>query len=402
MLKLGVIREGKIPHDRRVLLSPEQCAQLRESQKMQITVQSSEIRCFSDEEYRNAGFVPQASVGNADILLGIKEVPIDQLIADKTYFFFSHTIKKQPYNRKLLKAVVEKGIRLIDYEVITDEKGARLIAFGHFAGMVGAHNGLYAFGRKTGLFSLPRMNDCHDYADVKAYYRRLTLPPIKIVLTGGGRVATGAREVLLDMGIAEKLPDDFVKKTFSRPVFTQIHAEHYAQRKDGKRFDKLDFYTNSEAYRSIFERFAHVSDVFINGIFYDGKAPRFFEREEMLDPHFKIQTIADITCDMMPGSSVPSTIQASTIADPVYGFDALTNQVCAPYQIGKVDMMAIDNLPSELPRDASQYFGNQFIKWVLPELVTRQRSPILERATIAEKGKLAKHFTYLSDYLEGK
>jgi hypothetical protein len=246
------------------------------------------------------------------------------------------------------------------------------------------------------------MNDCHDYAEVKTWYAKLQLPPIKVVLSGGGRVSTGAAQVLRDMGFVEKLPHDFLKKTWSKPVFTQIHAADYAQRQDGKNFDKLDFYTNSESYKSIFAPFAAVSDVFINGIFYDGKAPMFFTREEMLSPDFKIKTIADITCDMMPGSSVPCTIQPSTIADPVYGFDPRTNQATLPYMSNVVDVMAIDNLPSELPRDASEYFGGQFIKWVLPELITTARSPILERATIAEKGKLGKHFNHLEDYLAGK
>jgi saccharopine dehydrogenase (NAD+, L-lysine forming) len=402
MLKIGLIREGKVPPDRRVLFSPEQCARLRDEQKMQIRVQTSSIRCFSDAEYAHQGIEVVDTVADAQVLLGIKEVPIDMLVADKTYCFFSHTIKKQPYNRKLLQAVIEKGIRLIDYEVITDEKGGRLIAFGHFAGMVGAHNGLYAYAKRTGSFDLPRMNDCYDYADVKKHYAQLTLPPIKVVLTGGGRVSTGAAQVLRDMGFVEKLPQDFIKKTWSKPVFTQIHAADYARRRDGRAFDKLDYYTNSEQYESSFAPFARVTDILINGIFYDGKAPMFFTREEMLSPDFKIQTVADITCDMMPGSSVPCTIQPSTIAEPVYGFDARTNQVTEPYLPHVVDVMAIDNLPSELPRDASSYFGVQFIKWVLPELITTARSPILERATIAEKGKLGKHFQYLSDYLADK
>jgi saccharopine dehydrogenase (NAD+, L-lysine forming) len=401
MFNLGLIREGKVPNDRRVLLSPNQCAQLRDRLGMDIFVQQSGIRCFKDSEYAEEGFSPLTDVSHAKCLVGIKEVPIEMLVAEKTYCFFSHTIKKQPYNRKLLQAVIENGIRLIDYEVITDEKGGRLIAFGHFAGMVGAHNGIYAFGRKTGQFALPRMNDCHDYAEVKQIYGRTKLPPMKVVLTGGGRVSTGSAQVLRDMGFEEKLPSDFIKKTYTRPVFTQIHAADYAQRIDGRPFDKLDYYTNSEKYQSVFAPFARVADVFINGIFYDGKAPMFFTTAEMTSPDFNIKTIADITFDIMPGSSVPCTIMPSTIADPVYGFDPRTGLATEPYLNHVVDVMAIDNLPSELPRDSSEYFGSQFIKWVLPELITTNRSPILERATIAEKGQLGKHFTYLSDYLAG-
>ena len=152
-MKLALIREGKVPPDSRVPLTPEQCAYVLANHPVEIVVEPSPIRCFADDEYREAGIALQNDLSDADVLLGVKEVPVEQLIPGKTYFFFSHTIKKQAYNRRLLQTILEKRIRLIDYEVLTDLNGRRLIAFGRFAGMVGAHNALYTFGRRSGLFS---------------------------------------------------------------------------------------------------------------------------------------------------------------------------------------------------------------------------------------------------------
>jgi hypothetical protein len=337
------------------------------------------------------------------ILLGVKEVPVNQLIPDKTYLFFSHTIKKQAYNRALLRAVLAKNIRLIDYEVITDDAHDRLVAFGFYAGVVGAHNGMWTYGKRTGLFDLPRLNDLHDYAEAKQVYAKLKLPPVRIVLTGGGRVASGAIRNLHDMGIHGVSPRDFLRHDYDHPVFTQLHAQDYVQHRDGQRiFNKQHFYDHGDEYKSIFKPYAHRADVFINAIYYDTKAPRFFECEGMRDPGFTIQVIADLSCDIMPDASVPCTVRPSTIADPVYGFNPLACEPAAPFQPGCIDVMAIDNLPSELPRDASDFFGRQLIDHVLPEIMHAGDSTMLERATLCAGGKLAKPFEYLRDYVEGE
>jgi alanine dehydrogenase len=402
MISLGVIREGKVPFDRRVLFSPAQCAQIIKKFAVSITVQSSKVRCFTDEEYTQAGITVQEDLSNCEILVGIKEVNVSDLIPNKTYFFFSHTIKKQSYNRKLLLELLEKKIRMIDYEVLTDEHRNRLIAFGYYAGVVGAHNGLWAYGQRTKTFDLPRMRDCYDYAAVKAYYKNLQLPPIKIVLTGGGRVATGAYDVLNDLGIKQVSPMDFVQKTFNKAVFTQLQAKDYVQRKDGKPFRKQHFYKNGAMYESKFAPFIPQTDIFINGIYYDSKAPAFFTPEQMTSPPFRIQTIADISCDIVPNSSLPVTLRASTIADPLYGYDPKSKSEVPPFTPLMPDVMSIDNLPSELPRDASVFFGEQFINNILPELVSNAlSSQILARGTIAQNGELMPNFQYLEDWVKG-
>lgn len=401
MIKIGIIREGKVPPDARSPLTPEQCAEAQVELPLRIVVQPSPVRSFKDDEFRAHGVTLQEDLSDCDVLIGVKEVPLDQLMPDKTYLFFSHTIKKQPHNRGLLQTILERRIRLIDYEVLTNERGERLIAFGFYAGIVGAHNGLWTWGQRSGQFHLPRLFQCHDYAEALAAYEKLNLPPLRIVLTGGGRVSSGAAKNLKDMGIRQVAPVAFLQQDFQEPVFTQLHAQDYVVRRNDQPFDKKHFYAHADEYQSAFAPYYRRADLFINGIFYDKKAPAFFTVEEMQQPDFQIKAIADITCDIMPGASVPSTIRASTIVDPVYGFDPATGEECAPYQQHAVDIMAIDNLPSELPRDASAFFGRQLLERILPELLKGYDSDVIRRGMIAEKGQLTSEFDYLSDYVAG-
>lgn len=400
-MKIGIIREGKTPPDSRVPLTPDQCRTTRDRGPVDIVVQPFPGRCFSDKEYLAAGVRLQEDLSSCSVLMGVKEVPVDLLLEDKTYLFFSHTIKKQPYNRKLLQAVLKKKIRLIDYEVLTDEEGNRLIAFGKFAGMVGAHNALYTYGQRTGAFHLRRMKDCRDYAEAKSLYKTMHWPPVRIVLTGTGRVGAGAAEVLRDMGIREVNPEDFLEKNFHEAVFTQLSAPHYVEHKSGFPFDPRHYYSHPDEYRSAFAPYARKADIFINGIFWDNRAPAFFTREDMLGADFRIRVIADVTCDIAPVSSVPSTLRPSTIEHPLYGFDPFTGQEAPLHLEQVIDVMAIDNLPNEMPRDASSAFGQMFIDRVLPEFF-KSHSTILERATIADGGALCPRFKYLQAYAEGK
>jgi alanine dehydrogenase len=399
MIKIGIIREGKVPPDLRTPFTPAQCAEIQSKWPVKVVVQPSEIRCFKDAEYTQQGIELQSDLSDCDVLMGVKEVPVDQLIPGKTYFFFSHTIKKQVYNRRLLQTILEKKVRLIDYEVLTDELGDRLVAFGFYAGVVGAHNGIWAYGKKTGHYHLPRMHESHDYAEVKEAYHHIQWPAMKILLTGGGRVAAGAVRNLHDMGIHQVSPRDFLNKHYDHPVFTQLFAQDYVRHHDKKRiFNKEHFYAHGEEYVSTFAPYYRHADILINGIFYDPKAPAFFTREEMCHPEFNIKVIADISCDIAPDAAVPSTLQPSKIADPVYGFNPATCDTTPPFLPGTVDVMAIDNLPSELPRDASTFFGKQLIDNVLPELLVGPQSAVIHRATIAEKGQLTERYKYLQEY----
>ncbi|SOE19757.1 Alanine dehydrogenase [Spirosomataceae bacterium TFI 002] len=400
-MKIGIIREEKNPPDSRVTLSPRHCKMLLD-QGFDLVVQPSQVRCFPDEYYKALGIPLAEDLSDRDIMIGVKEVPIESLIPNKTYFFFSHTIKAQSYNQPLLKAVVDKNITLMDYEVLTNERNARVIAFGKFAGMVGAHNALWTYSKKTGEFELPRMKDLYDYKAAKEVYSKIQFPNIKVVLTGTGRVAQGAAMVLNDMGFTKVRPIDYVKKEFDKPVYTQLNSFFYAKRKDGEVFDEvLDFYKNPQDYDSDFEHFLPMTDIMINGIYWDNAAPAFFTLEQMASPEFNIKVIADVTCDIAPVSSIPSTLRASTIPDPVFGFDPQSQSEVDAFQENSIDMMTVDNLPNELPRDASEAFGDMFIEHVLPEL-QKEQSEMLNKATIATKKDLGPHFEYLRGYLEGK
>ena len=399
-MKIGIIREGKTPPDSRVPLTPAQCKKLIDTYGVDLRVQPSPGRCYSDAEYTSIGVPIQEDLSDRTILMGVKEVPIEHLLPQKTYFFFSHTIKKQAYNRSLLQAILEKKIRLVDYEVLTNEQGKRVIAFGKWAGMVGAHNGLFTYGSRTGDFALPQMKHFRDYEAACAAYATQEWPPIKIVLTGTGRVGAGAAKVLRDMGIRQVEPSAFLNETFGEAVFTQLRVVDYVVRKDGKPFEPENFYQHPELFTSSFDSYTKVADLMINGIFWDNRAPQFFSSGDMAAEGFSIQVIADVTCDIAPVSSIPSTLRASTIADPIFGYDPKTGREVPSHTPGCIDMMTIDNLPNELPRDASKAFGEQFLTHVMPELL-REQSYLLDRATVAKDGELGAHFGYLSDYVDG-
>jgi saccharopine dehydrogenase (NAD+, L-lysine-forming) len=401
-MKIGLTKEGKIPVDHRVPLTPTQAREVMDTfPGVEVVAQSSDIRAFKDEEYVAAGVRLADSLEDCEIILGVKEVPIPMLLEGKTYFFFSHTIKEQAYNRKLLLAILEKNIHLVDYEPLTDETGKRVIAFGRWAGIVGAYNGLWTYGRRYNLFNLRRASECFDLADLKTEYLKIKLPKIKIVLTGGGRVAKGAMEVLLGVGIRKVSPADFVEKMFDEPVFTQLNTHNYNKRKDGQPFGRTDFYKNPEQYEGDFLKYAHQADILIACAFWAPEAPVLFTREDILDDHFTIKVIADITCDIE--GSIPSTKRPSTIDKPLYDYNP-TDDREEPAMVDEtnITVMAIDNLPCELPRDASESFGREMIDNVLPSLLGEDSIGMIRRASITRDGKLTEEFGYLQDYVEGK
>ncbi len=400
MTRIGLIKEGKIPADNRVALTPAQCKWIhKNSSQVKIIVQPSENRCFSDKEYLSAGVELKDDLNECDFLMGIKEVPIDQLMPGKTYLFFSHTRKKQPYNQKLLRAILDKNIRLIDYECLEHDDGQRIIGFGFFAGVVGAHNGIMAYGNRTGLFQLDRVYKQRSFRELIHNYFGLRLPNVKIVVAGSGRVAHGLLEIMNLMGIHEVEPDDYMVRRFSYPVYTQLKgADLYMHRLTGK-YSRIEFHEHPEDYTCKFLPYASQTDILLNGIYWTQEVPRLFEKEDVKADDFIIQTIADITDDV--DGSVPINAGDQTIEDPIYGIDKTTLKKTAPYLPNSIDIMAVGNLPNELPRDASRYFGEQLIKYVLDDLV-KGGSVIIERATMVKDGALTNPYIYLKDYAEGK
>ncbi|SKA09165.1 NAD(P)-dependent oxidoreductase [Sediminibacterium ginsengisoli] len=396
MLVIGLINEGKTPPDNRVALTPGQCKWLvKNFPDIQILVQTSPGRCFTDDEYRQAGIEVTADLSACNLLLGIKEVPVANLLADKKYMFFSHTRKKQPYNQEMLHAMMDKGITLTDYECLEHKDGQRIIGFGFFAGIVGAHNGLMAYGNRTGAFHLGRVGEVKDYRELIHTYFGLKLPPVKIAVTGSGRVAHGILEIMNLVDIQEVEPEDYLHRDFDYPVYVHLKGNDLYRHKETGAYSRSDFHANPEQYENIFAQYCAHTDILMNGIYWDHNIPRLFSMEDLNREDFRIQTIADITDDK--GGSVPCNLGDATIDDPVYGVNKQTGEQTAPYISGSVDIMAVGNLPNELPRDASKYFGEQLIKYVLDD-IRKGGSEIIEKATILEKGRLTSHFDYLKDY----
>ena len=400
-LKIALIREGKVPPDKRVAFTPLQVEEIEQRfPDVKVMCEKSDIRCFKDGEYEALDIEVTPSVESCEILMGIKEVPIASLLEGKTYLFFSHTLKKQPYNRKLLQAALAKKIRLIDYEALKDKQGNRLVAFGRYAGIVGAFNGLWAYGKRYKKFTLRRAFECFDVNDLKLELRKVKLPAVKILLTGAGRVAKGAMETLDSAGIRKVNVRDFLYHKFNEPVYIQLSSADYHTRKEGGHFNREEFHQYPERYSSHFIDFTKVTDVLLAGAFWNPKAPVLFTREDMLSPDFKIKIIADITCDI--GGSIPSTVKASTIPDPIYDYDPSDNSIHLEFSHEKlVSVMAVDNLPCELPRSSSDEFGRDLIDRILKPLLIEDSEGIIERGTITLNGELTPHFSYLKDYALG-
>lgn len=395
---LGLIKEGKVPSDNRVALTPKQCKWLLEQHPdWDILVESSATRCYKDIEYQREGIQVVNDISSADILLGIKEVPKAQLIPHKTYLFFSHTKKAQSFNQSLFHAMMDKQITLIDYECLEHEDGQRLIGFGFFAGIVGAHNGIMAYGNRTKEFTLGRVKDVKDYMELIHTYFGLKLPPIKIAVTGSGRVAHGILEIMNLMDVQQVEPDEFKTRMYPYPVYVHLKGKDLYQRKDNGTYERNDFHHHPEAYECLFKAYLPYTKILMNGVYWEKGIPPLFTLEELKDESSVLTTIADITDDAF--GSVPCNLGDATSDDPIYGVQLDSCEKCNPYNYNCVDIMAVGNLPNELPRDASRFFGEQLIKYVLSDLVNGGNS-IIEKATMLHKGKLTKYYDYLSEYAQ--
>lgn len=402
-MKIGILREGKTPPDKRVALTPQQCVEVEQKfPHVKIVVQPSAVRSFKDEEYSGLGFELNEDLTDCDVLLGVKEVRIEDFIDGKIYLFFSHTIKKQAYNRDLLQAVLKKRVQLVDYEVLTNKEGFRIIGFGRFAGLVGAYNGLRAFGLREKLFDLKPAHLCADLVEMYSELDSIKLPPIKIAVTGDGRVAGGVLEVLHHLKIERLSAADYLKaNNQTAAVYTQLLPGDYAKRKDGSKFELMHFFNNPEMYENAFQPFAKSTDFLIASAFWNPKAPALFTVDDAKQSDFKISVISDITCDIE--GSIPSTKKASTIDNPFYDYNPETAELEAAFSDKKnISVQAVDNLPCELPKDASLDFGRNLIDKVFSGLFNDDVDGIIERASITKDGKLTERFSYLQDFADGK
>lgn len=399
---LGVIKEGKKPPDKRVPLTPEQCVQvMKRFSDVEVHVQKSSIRAFTDEDYTSLGVKVVDDLEHCDVIFGVKEVNIEDLIPNKHFFFFSHTFKKQPYNRPLLQAIVANNIQLTDYEALTNENKTRLIGFGRYAGIVGCYNGFRTYGLKHDLYNLKPAHECFDRKEMEGELAKVKLPSsMKIVLTGFGRVGHGAREILHLLPITEINADDFLNQTFSGPVYTHLNVDDYNERTDGQPFDKAEFYSDGSGHISTFSKFLTDADMYVACHFWKSTAPFLITRDDLKIPTLRTSVIADISCDI--AGPIASTIRPSVIAYPIYGYNPQTESEDDYRKEGVIAVMAVDNLPCELPKDASEDFGNELISKILPALLEKDPTGIIARGSETTKeGKLSAYFSYLQSYLDG-
>jgi alanine dehydrogenase len=400
-MKFGIIKERKNPPDRRVVFAPDALAKLKQQYPgTSFEVESSNIRIFSDTQYKSLGITITEDISDCDVLFGVKEVPVENLIPNKAYFFFSHTIKQQPYNRKLLQAILEKNIELYDHETIVDDQNRRLIGFGKYAGMVGVYNGIRAFGIKFELFKLPKAETLAGKDALIMQLKRITLPPLKFVVTGTGKVGSGAIEILKAIKVKEITVDNYLTKNYTQAVYVQLDVLQYNKRIDGQVLDFKDFVSNPDSYVSDFNKFTKVTDIYFAGHFHASGAPMILTQEMLNASDCKIRVVADISCDV--GGPIACTLRSSTIAEPLYGYWPLENKEVDVFHPASVVVMAVDNLPCEIPKGASEGFGEQFMEHVIPAFFNGDKDGILERAKITEKGKLTSRFSYLQDYVDGK
>ena len=397
-MKIGIIKEYKSPPDKRVVFSPEKCIEtLQKFPQVEFFIEKSDIRCFMDSEYEKMGLKVVTDLSNCDVLIGVKEVPIEKLIDNKKYFFFSHTIKKQPYNKKLLQQIIKKNIELFDHETIVDNNNNRLIGFGYYAGVIGAYNGLRAYGLKNHTFSIPKAIDLKDRQEFNSILKSLSIPNMKILLTGKGRVGSGTKEVLDFLKIKEVSAHDFINKTYNESVYVNIDVLDYNY-SDSIENTVSNFYNYPEKFRSTFSKFLSVSVIYFAGHYHNPKAPKLITLDDIKNPDFNVQVIADISCDI--DGPIASTIRPSTIENPTYGFHKEKLVECDFLDENALAVMAVDNLPCELPRDSSEMFGEMFLKYVIPSFFNNDQENILMNSKITSEGSLTDRFAYLSDYIK--
>jgi alanine dehydrogenase len=400
-MKFGILKERKSPPDRRVVFSPTALVQLQQLiPDAVVKVESSDIRVFTNEQYSNLGIEVAKDISDCAVLFGVKEVPVENLMSNKSYFFFSHTIKKQLYNRILLQSILEKNINLYDHETIVNAEGRRLIGFGRYAGIVGAYNTIRAFGTKFELFRLPKAETLSGREELIKHLKRIVFPPIKIVITGTGKVGNGIKEILDAIKITEVTVDNFLSKKYAQAVYTQIGVLEYNKRTDGSILDYNDFYLNPSEYHSNFERFTKAADILITGHYHANEAPVILSKEMLKSKDCKIKVVGDISCDI--DGPIGCTLRASTIANPFYGYSPSDDKEVDVFHPAAVVVMAVDNLPCELPKDASEGFGTMFMEHVIPAFFNGDKDGVLARAQMTENGKLTPKFSYLQDYVDGK
>jgi len=409
MYKIAIIRESR-SDDRRTPLVPSHIKELLSTfPNLSISVQPSNHRCFSDQEYEEQGAIITEDLSACNLVLGVKEIEPDLLISSKSYMFFSHTSKIQPDNsataqgtpgmdkKELLKEILKKKITLIDYENMRDDLNRRYLGFGRFAGIVGCYNSLNLYLETLDQKPMPRAYELNSYEKLKDNIGKRDFRNARIIITGDGRVARGSLEFLEFANIQKVLPDEYLQNNNSSAIFCNLPTSAYVSNKDGSIFNLHHFINSPELYISVLDKYMPSTSVLISSHYWDPKSPRLFEKKD-IEKNNNLKVIGDITCDV--NGSIPTTSRSSTIMDPYYYIDRTTLQEINQHNQA-LAIMAVDNLPSELPKDSSKEFGDGIVKEVLPYILEKDDGRI-KRATITENGYFLPSYKYLTNYINTK
>ena len=401
LTNIGIIRESRNDENRTPLV-PEHIKKYKESNpNINFIIQPSNSRCFSDEEYELCGAKINENLNECSIIFGVKEIDPNILINNRTYLFFSHTFKinKQQKNiekhkKDLLLSILNKKITLIDYENIRGKNGTRCLGFGRFAGIVGCYNTLNLLLRVLGKQSLASAYKINDYERLVLNLKNLYFPKTKILVTGDGRVAKGVIELLNQTNIKAVSKKDFLEKKFDQPIFCNLETKDYVTNNSSTNFNLEHFIDNPQDYSSSALQYLKETDILISAHYWDPSSPKIFENED-LKVLQNLKIVGDITCDI--NGSVPTTIRSTTIEEPNYWIERYTLKEIDENNDG-IAVMAVDNLPSELPRDSSTEFSEGIIKEVLPFLLKEDDGRILN-GTITTDGSFLEKYNYLNDYI---
>ncbi len=427
---IGIRREDKNIWERRVPLIPRHVEILKKEHDIQTRLQPFPARAFSDDEYKAIGAEINEDLTPCQTILAVKEIPTPFLIANRTYLFFSHTIKGQSHNMPLLQKMLDLQCTLIDYECIKDDQGRRLVFFGRFAGLAGMIDTLHAFGQRLkgrGLDTpFAQIRPTYEYSgleEAKKHLREIgdqikrtgfpaLLAPLVVGITGYGHVSQGAQEILDLFPVKEISPKQLFSlkaenpRTLYKVVFKE---EHTVQPIDpGHRFDLQDYYQHPEKYRSAFERYVPYLTILVNGIYWDPRYPRLISKKYLRENYWqqnRLQVIGDISCDI--NGSIECTEKVTESHNPAFVYNPLSDTIVDGFAGNGITVIAVDNLPSELPRDASESFSEALYRFI-PEIVNADMTvpfekcalpPEIKRAVIVYNGELTPDYRYLQEHL---
>ena len=402
LTNIGIVRESRNDENRTPLV-PEHIKKYKESNpNINFIIQPSNNRCFSDEEYELSGAKINDNLNECSIIFGVKEIDSNILINNRTYLFFSHTFKinKQQKNieknkKDLLLSILNKKITLIDYENIRGKNGTRCLGFGRFAGIVGCYNTLNLLLKVLGKQSLASAYKINDYERLVLNLKNLYFPKTKILVTGDGRVAKGVIELLNQTNIKAVSKKDFLEKKFDQPIFCNLETKDYVTNNSSSDFSLEHFINNPQDYSSSALQYLKETNILISAHYWDPSSPKIFESEDLKDLQ-NLKIVGDITCDI--NGSVPTTIRSTTIEKPNYWIERYNLKEIDENNDG-IAVMAVDNLPSELPRDSSTEFSEGIINEVLPFLLKEDDGRILN-GTITTDGSFLEKYNYLNNYIK--